>query len=571
MLSFPSHSSPNSHSNGGRLKMEDQASHGLGLPPIRYSVETKNREEERKASRSLGVHSILNPTHGEELDVRHRRRSFAQMEEDFKKNPSITNAMLGRTQNGEVMHEATSPPLAAASQRAPRRILTPISPRIQGHRAVRYGQGRQPTGTINAQETPFLSPTARYQSQEASPAPQPSAAQSHSNQPQTQQSPQHSQSGHASQQTSPFLMPAAPAYIPPIVAPPCRPSVSIVHSARASPTPSNYSSFSQQNGVMSGKSSPSPHNYRAVSGPTPPGSYQPSPSPVHGPSSNVPPVHLDGDQQQAYSAMISSGQNYQVLTIDTTRGHMQMPVEVQTASRMSDEKRKKNAGASARFRQRRKEKEKDASIRISNLEQELAWAQEDSRFYKQERDVISDLVLRSFPQYKSYIDDRPASPIHSRDLTRRRLSTHGLSSTGDSVSPRVMPAPTPIMPGPDSNRYEQPGHPPTIPADRFDQTGGERPATRRRTEPFHAVPPPNVTVSGHRSHQPASPSFPSLGGRSPAHHPIPQQQTQPYQQPQARQDQPLQPQLPPIGQVPYRQEPSHEQRSWPSRPEQHRQ
>ncbi|KAE9987620.1 hypothetical protein EG327_003751 [Venturia inaequalis] len=574
MQSFSSQSSPNSQIKCEQLKMEVQASCEVGLPPIRHSVEADSKGSERRTSRSLGVHSILNPTQGEELDAGHRRRSFAQMEQDFRTNPSIANAMIGRPRNEETAPEETSPPLGVEGQRALRRILTPISPRIQSHRAVSYGQGCQPTGTINAQETPFLSPSARFHSQEASPAPQPSAAPSHSNQSQTQQSPQHSQPGHVSQQNSPFLKPAASASTLPLAGSSRRPSVSLVQSARASPILSNYSPYSQQNGIMSRKASSSPHTYQMVSGPTPPGSYQVGPIPVNGPLSNIPPVKLEGDQQQAYNAMISSGHNYQVLTIDTTQGHMQMPVEVQTASRGADEKRKRNAGASARFRRRRKEKEQESSIRISNLEQELAWAQEDSRFYKQERDVISDLVLRDFPQYKGYIDDRPASPIRTRDLTLRRLSTHDLSSTGDSSSPRAMPGHTPTMPVPNRDRYEQIGPPSTIPTDGFDQTGGERPATRRRTEAVQPVVSPAVAVSGYRSYQPASPSFPPLG--SPAHLRSPQQQPQPYQQPQARQDQqrqqlPAQAQLPPIINAPSRQNPSHEQRSWPPRPEHQRQ
>lgn len=570
---FTDHSFSNNQSSGKQLKMEDQASHGMSLPPIRRSVKAGSSDPERRTSRSLGVHSILNPTHGDELDARHGRRNFAQMEGNFKKNASATNAMTGRPQKDESIHGETSPPLGAGGQRAPRRILTPISPRMQSNRAISYGQGRQPTGTINAQETPFLSPSARFHSQEASPTPQPPAAPSYSNQPQTQQNQQYSQSGHNSKQNSPFLMPAAPAPMPPLVGVPRRPSVSVVHSARASPSPSSYSPYSQGGmsgmGAMSGRTSPLAHVYQTGPGPTASGPHHQSPSPANGPLSNIPLMSLEGDQQQAHNAMISSGQNFQVLTIDTTRGHMQMPVEVQTASRVSDEKRRRNAGASARFRRKRKLKEKDSSIRISQLEQELAWSQEDSRFYKQERDVISDLLLRNFPQYKSYIDDRPASPIHTRDLTRRCLSTHDLSSTGESASPHAMPGPTPTMPGADRDRYEQIGPPTTMPTDRLDQTGGERPAIRRRTEAFQPVPSPAVTTPGHRSYQPASPSFPPLGGRPSAHLASLQQQ------PQARQDQqhqtPAQPQLPLIGHAPYRQDPSHEQRSWPPRPEHQRQ
>ncbi|QDS68621.1 hypothetical protein FKW77_001388 [Venturia effusa] len=572
--------SPNHRSAGRQTKMEDQASHGVNLPPTNRSVEARNEGTERRTSRSLGVHSILNPPHTEELTPRHRRRSFAQMEEDVRKNPSITNILMGRPQDEKTNHDESSLPLDSGVQRAPRRILTPISPRIQSHRAASsgYGQGRQPTGTINAQETPFLSPSARFHSQEASPPPQPPAAHSLSSQAQPQQNQQHTQSGHISQQSSPFIMPAAPAPAHALVEPSRRASVSVVHSARASPSPSNYSSYSQsemsQGGlsVLSRRTSPSSHDYQPGPGQTASSSRQLSPSPVIGSLSNGPPLSLEGDHQQAYNGMISGGQNYQVLTIDTTQGHMQMPVEVQTASRVADEKRKRNAGASARFRQRRKEKEREASSRISNLEQELAWAQEDSRHYKQERDIISEYLTRNFPQYKTFIDERPRSPIHTRDLTRRRLSMHDLSSAGDSASPRTMPGPAPAMSVLEHDRYEPRS---TMLTDRIDQTGAERPATRRRTETFQPEPLPIITTPGHPSYQPASPPFPPFGGRPPAQLPSPRQQPQPYHQPQAHQDQQRQrigqAQLPPIGHAQFRQDPPPEQRSWPPQPDHQRQ
>lgn len=53
------------------------------------------------------------------------------------------------------------------------------------------------------------------------------------------------------------------------------------------------------------------------------------------------------------SSMILQSQ-YQTVTVDTEKGTAQLVVDVQTASKAADEKRKRNTTASHRFRQRRK-------------------------------------------------------------------------------------------------------------------------------------------------------------------------------------------------------------------------
>ncbi|KAH9829623.1 basic region leucin zipper [Teratosphaeria destructans] len=111
------------------------------------------------------------------------------------------------------------------------------------------------------------------------------------------------------------------------------------------------------------------------------------------------------------------------MTLETTSGTVQLPVDVQAASRVADEKRRRNAGASARFRQRRKEKEKEASVTISRLEHQVKELSEDADFYKRERDYMAGLLVhlpggeRHFP--------RPQSP------RRRRSSTTLQGSSGN--------------------------------------------------------------------------------------------------------------------------------------------
>lgn len=111
------------------------------------------------------------------------------------------------------------------------------------------------------------------------------------------------------------------------------------------------------------------------------------------------------------------------MTLETTSGTVQLPVDVQAASRVADEKRRRNAGASARFRQRRKEKEREASTTIGKLEQTVRELSEDMDFYKRERDYLAGVVLqvpggdRHFP--------RPPSPRHSRSSSLAGRSGSG--------------------------------------------------------------------------------------------------------------------------------------------------
>jgi len=135
------------------------------------------------------------------------------------------------------------------------------------------------------------------------------------------------------------------------------------------------------------------------------------------------------ERQRAVGIPISSssGQNvYQMMTLETTSGTVQLPVDVQAASKVADEKRKRNAGASARFRQRRKEKERESSTTISKLEQRLKAAADDADFYKRERDYLAGVLLqvpggdRHFP--------RPQSPRHRRSST----ITSAMSASGSA-------------------------------------------------------------------------------------------------------------------------------------------
>ena len=97
------------------------------------------------------------------------------------------------------------------------------------------------------------------------------------------------------------------------------------------------------------------------------------------------------------------------MTIDTNDGPVQVPVDVQVASRVADEKRKRNEGASARFRQRRKEKEKEASQTIARLEERVRDLIEERDYFRREREYFRDAVHKCGSCLKTLIA-RPSSP-----------------------------------------------------------------------------------------------------------------------------------------------------------------
>ncbi|KAI6823683.1 hypothetical protein KC340_g11683 [Hortaea werneckii] len=195
----------------------------------------------------------------------------------------------------------------------------------------------------------------------------------------------------------------------------------------------------------------------------------------------------------------SGGQNtYQMMTLETTSGTVQLPVDVQAASRVADEKRRRNAGASARFRQRRKEKEKEASTTIARLEQQMKELSEDADFYKRERDYMASVILqasgaeRHFPRptsprrrrssaatggpssmngsaFGNARETRVHSPDEGRNVRRRTsLAPHPPPGTPSAVSPTGMPMHsayaqqnfgTPIAPQPPHQQHQpQPQH-----------------------------------------------------------------------------------------------------------------
>ena len=126
----------------------------------------------------------------------------------------------------------------------------------------------------------------------------------------------------------------------------------------------------------------------------------------------------------------------QIVTVETEQGPMSIPMDMQAASRVADEKRRRNAGASARFRARRKEKEDANTRELDHLRQQVNDLSEDVDFYQRERDVLAH-ALQTANERHPYLP-RPASPRQRRPPSHAFPPLHkeprGSGSSMDSAS-----------------------------------------------------------------------------------------------------------------------------------------
>lgn len=392
----------------------------MDLPPLQQQVPSGQVATYQPSSRSVGVSSILNPVDSDDSSQSRRRKA-----PHLHSSPSSSNVLPPLGLSNRPPPSATSTPTPSAmsitagygvatygADRPPRRILTPRSPSV--HRASSLSQLNASSAPIfSAQHAPFAgSPRSRTYMVEPGTGGAPPL-------PHLPPSARHSSYGSSA----------------PIDPQPHAPGGRNVDAhSRARPP-------SQSESPRSSYSSASPATtYGQSSMPTLSASY--SAGQDYGGGHAV--DNHGGEHQRAVGVPVSSssaGQNvYQMMTLETTSGTVSLPVDVQAASRVADEKRRRNAGASARFRQRRKEKEKEASTTISRLEQQLKELGEDMEFYKRERDYMAGVILqvpggdRHFP--------RPQSPRH------RRSSGY----SGPSASSSYMQYQEPGARSPDSGR-----------------------------------------------------------------------------------------------------------------------
>lgn len=181
---------------------------------------------------------------------------------------------------------------------------------------------------------------------------------------------------------------------------------------------------------------------------------------------------------------------YQIMTLETEQGPIQVPVDVQAASKVADEKRKRNATASHRFRQRRKEKERETSENISKLEAQIRDMTEEKDHYQKERDFFQDFILR----HRIPLPARPPSPRRRRHATMSGSSVSSFQESdqeergGRQTRRRTSAYAPPAGPAVMSN--EPPPPPPALPHfERISSMPSEHIQGANRLRPQSTYPP----------------------------------------------------------------------------------
>ncbi len=129
---------------------------------------------------------------------------------------------------------------------------------------------------------------------------------------------------------------------------------------------------------------------------------------------------LETASEKGFNAPTSGapGQSeYRTMIIETMLGSI--PVDVQAASKVADQKRKRNATASHEFRQRRQKQEQETADNISRLEAEV-------KYYQLERDFLQSVLQ------ENHIPIPPRAP----SMRRRHISLEGPQHQDTAASAR---------------------------------------------------------------------------------------------------------------------------------------
>ncbi|KAL8935048.1 MAG: hypothetical protein Q9216_005607 [Gyalolechia sp. 2 TL-2023] len=344
----------------------------------------------QKSSRSLGMQNILNPASKDASENPSRRRKADQVE-----LPSPATTVASRAPSTSM---TPSPGTVSLPSITPPSMNTYLPPVGQGPRQAftpRSASGYPPhlatntmPGTIDAKVSPFV---GSGESVHAS-APESSngldfASAVPPNGPPYGGVLPHARSPTGRQASSGSQLPIS-----------MDRRSSIAGSDSPSTTYSSYSQFS--------RTPPAPQAIAPASQPS--SAFFGGPYPASG---HVPSLGHGFGANGPVSSSVSQGP-YRMMTMDTDQGPIQVPVDVQAASKVADEKRKRNATASHRFRQRRKEKERETSQNIAKLEKQINEIAEEREFYRLERDYFRGLISRNPNQ--AHLAARPPSPKHHR-------------------------------------------------------------------------------------------------------------------------------------------------------------
>ena len=347
---------------------------------------------EQRPLRSIGMQNILNPIETATTDVQNRRRRYSQLDSppstmgSALRHPSSTSLSQSPSDNTAKTSSPSGSYYTSAPTLGPRHILTPRAPAI---RASSLESASLPSATIDAKQSPFVSLRGQQYAADAR-VPEMSSIPAGRTPPATSR-PIHGYS-------------APPAPTPAVVEHRRSVGAGQAPSSQSNSPSTSYSSYSQPSRSSPGQA------YSLIASQAPSSAFYPPPYTTSGP----PQISLGSDTSYGPVASSMGQSTYQLMTLDTDQGPIQVPVDVQAASKMADEKRKRNAGASARFRQRRKEKEREASQTIAKLEQRIRDISEESEFYRLERDYFRSLAYNTPGQ--AQLTQRPPSPRQRRQM-----------------------------------------------------------------------------------------------------------------------------------------------------------
>ena len=422
--------------SGTDEKYESQSKKSLGhsspIPDASTPAVSASAEPEKPASSAAGLQHLLNPVAADATEKTSRRRNadhFDMPQKPYAGTPQMPPATIRASPGAVTLPSITPPPISSYPDLArpgSRRTLTPgpsstynTAPTVLGAPAATIDAKKSPFGASRDNAISHDYPRRRESSVGAMgaglgyPFVNPAAAQSPSGR-------------RASMGSSMDLMPRQSSVERRVSVG----GISQIQTSQSDSPSTTYSSYSQFSHTP-------PVPLPNLSGhPSSSAGYFPSTYTVTGggggglaggyPSSET-------HAKEAFSPRTTSlGPNtYHLMTLNTEQGPIQVPVDVQAASKVADEKRKRNATASHRFRQRRKEKERETSQNIAKLEHEARELREEKEFYRMERDFFRS-VVKSMPGQPP-IGPRPTSP---RLL---RLAPQG-APTGGYPNPQWPPA-----------------------------------------------------------------------------------------------------------------------------------
>lgn len=471
--------------------LKPRSSSGGEYAPVSATAPPAELPISQNYSRSLGMQSILNPAGRDSSQGQSRRRTAEQAG-----LPSPATTAASRAPSTSM---TPSPGTVSLPSITPPSMTTYLPPVGQGPRQTltpRSASGYLPNpattalpATIDAKATPFVMSSGPVVA---------NVSESHRG-PEFTSSVPHSSYERAPRGQQASGGPQLPGSVDR--------RTSIAGSDSPSTTYSSQSQFSRTPPVQSVApvSQPSSAFF---------GMPYPAPSPVH------PLAHGFGANGPVSSTTAQSP--YQMMTMDTEQGPIQVPVDVQAASKVADEKRKRNATASHRFRQRRKEKERETSNNIAKLEKRIQDLEKEREYYRQERDYYRNVACRNPGQ--AHLAARPPSPRHLRAASQAG-SEEGLAAsqwrpqhedgsqggrntrrrTSSYVPAQDVPPALPGMPGPQQQQQQQQqqqhpppqhhGYPQLPPTNMRSEETQARTAGRGR--PTSSFPPPNHAATWH--------------------------------------------------------------------------